>query len=303
MPLKFLATKSLRNVIDVAWRLVDNETRAYLRDFIMAKMIEWSSDADTDTDAHLLGAINAALVALLKQEWSQLFPNIVTELIESAEMSLSLSPNNTSTIRLFREGSLTYGRQIELAEALRAHVSAACEFIETVQSGTDDDALVRERLKLLKYFVKWLEPGALLQSPMFEALCSTFLPHLDFVSDVLCLFGEIFELPESFEVVVPGVFQAIVDAAAPLIPDNKKTITSDPHFWKVLAMTLFVFLNRFGGLLEVDPLIPTVRTAIGWMPDLSAITDYETFKICCDFWRSIAGRLKRGNDNPAFSAT
>jgi exportin-1 len=39
------------------------------------------------------------------------------------------------------------------------------------------------------------------------------------------------------------------------------------------------------------------------MPDLSAIADYETFKICCEFWRSVAGRLKREKDNPAFSAT
>jgi exportin-1 len=301
--LKFLAVNSLRDLISTRWSTLDDPTKDNVRQYVVETIMNWASAADVDPV--LMTAMNLALVALLKEEWPEFWPDFLTELMQSAGSSASLCLNNLSIIALlveecfhFSEEGLTHARLVGLTTAIQAHNGQIYGFLEDVLPDTDSEPLIREGLKVLKYIVPFIKPHLLIESKLFGALCGTFLPQPGLVSSVLGLFSEIFglrELPESFAVIVPEVFGLLVGAVAALFPDSDDDLwgmmTSNPDFLNVLPTTLSVFVARFGDLLETDALAETMQLALEWMVRLSATDDAETFARCCKFWRSVAGRV------------
>ena len=317
--LKFLVLSALRDAIEKRWLAIAEEDKAPIRMYIMQTVINWADKPPNEIPPALLLEADIALVQVLLSEWPTIYPNIINELIEHARTSMAMCTNNLNIIKIlcqevFDRGDekLLYSRVNELSNCIREHRDPVFNFIEEILRQTNEGELVKVCLEILKYFIKWCDPQQLRRSNFFEQLCQTFLPNPLLVNEVLGLFNEIFglpDLPEDFRPVVPVVFKLMVDAIDKLIPNPtteafREILTVNPYFIKILPMTLTVFLERFGAVIETPDCAPAIQRALTWMLCISDLPeeDPDSFKTCCDFWHSVALRVNVEKRNPEATA-
>ena len=317
--LKFLVLQSLCRTIETRWSTISEEDKAPIRNYVMTTVIQWAEKPATEIPPALLGEADMAFVQMLLCEWPAVYPNILIELIESAKTSVAMCANNLNIIyilcqEVFDRGDekLLYSRVNELSNCIKEHRDPVFTFVEMILKQTQDVKLIKMCLDVLKYFIKWCEPNQLRSSNFFEQLCQTFLPNPELVNEVLGLFNEIFGLPDlpgDFSPVVASVFKLMVDAISKLIPNATteafyEISMSNSHFIKILPMTLTVFLDKFGPVIETPECAPAIQRALTWMLCISDLPDEdaESFKTCCDFWHSVALRVNIEKKNPQATA-
>ncbi|OHT15868.1 Exportin-1 [Tritrichomonas foetus] len=304
--LKFTAIQTLQNLVKVQWKSISEDQRQSVRTYLMEYVIQLGSVPTTNPT--ILTQANVALVGLLIQEWPYNFPNFITDLINSAGTSEFFCYNNISIIKILCEQSLenteeliTYARSNELAGALQAEAQKVYSFLEKVLTSTQTKELILVSLSTLKYFIKWIPPQVLLNTQVFQALCNIFLPQVDYVTEVLDLFSEIFgsnQLPTEFSGIVPEVFSLMIKALSTIINQNTdfNELLSNQEwnkFVKILAITLTIFLQKFGVFLETHQNIGTVQLALSWICNLTRCDEDDILKTCVEFWLEIARRCHR----------
>jgi exportin-1 len=313
--LKFIALKGIRDLISSRWPRLDATTRAAIRQYLLETVFSWSQSAEVDP--RLLTFLDLVLIEMLKQEWPHENQTLLWDLIASASQSRGLCLNNLQIFYLFSQDVLERGEETmlsmrfrEVKTSLSRYAKPVYEFVEHVLSSrNDDEELVFVSLNVLKYFIRWLDARQILQSQMFEGLSRALLPQRKFVNPVLGLFHEIFgtgELSDGFRQAVPEIFSLMIEAITPIMPQTpdafEELFRSNDELLRILPMTVSVFLDQFGREIEKPDLAEAITSALHWMIALSQVDDSESFKICIDFWHSVALRVNQEKRNPEHTA-
>jgi exportin-1 len=235
------------------------------------------------------------------------------DLIAPAEGSRGLLLNNLNIFFLFCQDVLETGEETMLSHRYREVKSRLSKYARPiydlverlVSTMSDDPDVVLICLKVLKYFIRWLEPHHILQSQFFQGVSRALLPQVKYVNPVLGLFHEIFgtaELSELLKQAVPEIFSLMIEAISPLMPETEQAfedlLLTDNEFLRILPMTVSVFLEQYGHEIEKPERVGAIQSALQWMLVLSRVPDVEAFKICVDFWHSVALRVQQERRNP-----
>ena len=189
---------------------------------------------------------------------------------------------------------MAHSQAVKLANCLQEQAELIYSFLENVLTGTEESNLILAGLQTLKYFIKWINPSQIVETQVFEALCSSFLPQPDYTEEVLDLFYEIFDspqLPEEFSTIINQVFNMMVQAVNSYITSQQPfDFNSNLHFSQILPMTLTVFLEKFGRFLETPENLEQIQVVLQWLLELMNVDDYDILQTCCNFWLVISRR-------------
>ncbi|KAJ1677286.1 Karyopherin transporter, partial [Spiromyces aspiralis] len=109
---KFIGLQILEKLIQTRWNIIQPEQRTGIRNFIVAIIVENSSDEQKLRSQKLyLNKLNLILVEILKQEWPHNWPTFIPELVSSSKTNLSLCENNMSILKLLSEEVFDYSAE------------------------------------------------------------------------------------------------------------------------------------------------------------------------------------------------
>jgi exportin-1 len=109
---KYFALQILDDAINTRWKVLPNEQRMGIKDFVVKKVIELSQD-DTKyaQESLFVNRLNLSLVNILKQEWPHNWPNFVQDLVVSGSQSESLCENNMRILKLLSEEVFDFSKE------------------------------------------------------------------------------------------------------------------------------------------------------------------------------------------------
>ena len=127
---KFIALSILDKLITRKWKLLPNDHRIGIRNFVVGMIISMCQDDEVfKTQKNLINKSDLTLVQILKQEWPQNWPEFIPELIGSSSSSVNVCENNMIVLKLLSEEVFDFSaEQMTHAKALHLKNSMSKEF-------------------------------------------------------------------------------------------------------------------------------------------------------------------------------
>lgn len=311
--LKIGVIGSLSELIKKRWGTISDQERENIRSYLLNLVFSLASNQSNDQN--ILNKADLTLVDLLIQEMPERFSTFFTDLINSAGTSEFFCYNNIQIIKYFCEQVLdnngellTYKQTVKLTSCIQNDAEAIYNFLENVLTSTTNSSLINIGLSTLKFFIRWINPKKIISTKVFEALCKTFLPQPDYVVEILDLFYEIFgnpDLPKDFANITAPIFKMMVSSVNTFITSQQDFDYNNPkfsHFFRILPMTLTIFLDKFGIFVEIPENIESIQAALNWLLSLTRVEDLDVLNTCCNFWLLISRRCHRERNSQQASA-
>lgn len=303
---KYIALSCLDKLILYRWKLIPENERVGIRNFIVNMIISLCDD-DTvfETDKALINKIDLTLVQILKQEWPHNWPEFIPEIILSSRSSFNVCENNMVILKLLNEEVFDYSdEQLTQAKIKTLKLSMKAEFEEIfklcyeVLDKANKPSLVIATLNCLLKYVHWIPKNYIFDTNLLNLLGSKFLPVNTRSITLKCLI-EISSLSASeYERKCLEFFKNSMDQIFQIIPPDtnlKKSYnhasTDDQSFLQDLAMFLCTFLSNNLSLLEQNDLGDLLNNSLYYLIELSRIEERELFKTCLDYWAQFVREL------------
>ena len=117
---KFFILLVLKNTINTRWRVIPQDQREGIRNYIVGKIIALSvSDESMAANRNILLQLNQTLVAILKQDWPHAWPSFITDIVGSSKTSESLCENNMYILRLLSEDVFVFSAESMTAAKIK----------------------------------------------------------------------------------------------------------------------------------------------------------------------------------------
>ncbi|KAI8913065.1 CRM1 C terminal-domain-containing protein [Powellomyces hirtus] len=312
MQSKYIALSILETLIKSMWKVLPEDQRTGIKNFIIAFVIKNSSDDETlEKNRLLLGKLNIVLVQILKQEWPHNWPTFIPEIVTSSKTNLSLCENNMNILKLLSEEIFDFSaEQMTSTKASNLKNKMCAEFAEIFQlchevlEKAQKTSLISATLETLLRFLNWIPLGYIFETNLINILQSRFFVEPAFRNVSLKCLTEIAGLQigdysDKFVILYNLVMSSI---PAMLPPDtNLKaawdvTSDNDQQFVQNLALFLTSFFGAHLKPLEVaarDDEATKASLLMGhrYLLNISQVEDRELFKICLEYWTKLVGEL------------
>ncbi len=188
MTTKLYGLQILQDTITVRWKILPMEQREGIKNYILTKILALANTPNLSPDYQLfLNRLNLALVAIVKQDWPDHWPNFIHDLIESSKISEILCENNMKILLLLSEEvfdysieSMTAAKTKSLKISLNNEFRDIFQLCEIVLNVSTSKSLLLTTLKTLERFLTWIPLGYIFETPLLECLVTKFFPHQDF---------------------------------------------------------------------------------------------------------------------------
>eukprot|EP00727_Mastigamoeba_balamuthi_P006331 m51a1_g2318 putative exportin-1 (1057) ;mRNA; f:487141-490960 len=304
---KYLALQILEGVIKYRWKVLPREQCDSIRQYIVGVVIRLSSDAATLQAQKLyLQKLDLTLVQIIKQEWPHRWQSFVPELLGASQSSEPLCENSMHILSLMSEeifdfagGQLTAAKAAELKQSFNHEFSLIYQLCELVLQNSQRPSLLTATLNTLLRFLNWIPVGYIFETHMIEILILKFFPAPQFKNVALRCLTEIAVLvfPDA-EHIFPKFFNAFMEKLQTIIPPNLDLVTAysspsfnEHEFINLLALFLTGFFKNHRGSLENAENSQVCIMGHEYMVQLSQVPDEEVFKICLEYWHSLATEL------------
>ncbi|CAK9683857.1 unnamed protein product [Candida parapsilosis] len=303
---KYIALSCLNKLIQYRWKMIPEEERIGIRNFIVNMIISLCNDeTEFETQRALINKIDLTLVSILKQEWPHNWPEFIPEVVASSRSSYNVCENNMIVLKLLSEEVFDYSQdQLTQAKAQQLRISMKNEFEKIfklcyeVLDKTTKSSLVIATLNALLRYIQWIPSNYIYQTNLLDILSTKFLAPVDTRAIALKCLTEISTLPEEnaktllFFKNTMEQFYNIVPITTNLKESYKVASTADQSFLQDMAMFLCSYLGNHLSVLEQhQEAKDLLQNALIYLLQLSRIEERELFKTCLDFWQIFVHQL------------
>lgn len=302
---KFIGLSILDRLITTRWKLLPDEQRIGIRNFIVGMIISFCQDEGIfGRQKNLINKADLILVEILKQEWPHNWPTFIPELIGSSESSVSVCENNMIILKLFSEEvfdfsseRMTQAKSLNLKESMSRELKQIFELCLKVLEEASSVSLVNATLNALLRYFRWIPYSYIFETNILELLSNKFLASPNTRGVTLKCLTEVSQLIISRDDVtftsqtVLYFENSLNQISANIIPVNSDFSKSyelanndDQAFFQDFAMYLTTYLTRHRNLLEDDlSLRELLLNSHKYLIQLTKIDEREIFKITLDY--------------------
>lgn len=306
--LKYIALQVLDKLITSQWKLLPQEQRLGIRNFIVNMIIALCEDETQFVRERLLiGKFDLVLVQILKKDWPADWPNFVPELVASSRVSFNVCENNMVILKLLSEEIFDYSSEkMTHAKAKNLKATLSNEFLEIfklcyeVLDKAEKPLLLAATLECLLRYLHWIPLGYIFQTDLLDLLSRRFLQaEATRLVALKCLTEVSAVDAPKYEAQLATVFLSLLEHISGIILPSvdlremyKTASSADQAFLQDFAMFLSTHLGQHCEFLEQNKeLQPVLLMANEYVLLLSRIQDTELFKTCLDYWLKLASGL------------
>ncbi|KAL6069759.1 Exportin-1 [Balamuthia mandrillaris] len=305
---KFLALSILEKVILYRWKSLPRAQCDGIRNYIVNLVIKLSSDAATmQKERFYLKKLNMILVQIIKQEWPRNWETFIPELVGASQKNESLCENNMEILKLLSEevfdfsgGQLTQDKIKELKTSFNKEFSLIYQLCEYILNTSQSPSLIEATLKTLLRFLNWIPVGYIFQTKMVENLIFKFFPIAPFQNITLQCLTEVvgIKMGEQNEGIFTQLFTGFMQQLHNILPPStnlaevyENGTEEQQQFIQNLAIFFGVFFKNHLKVLESEGTHMLLLEAHNYLIEISQVTDSEVWKICLEYWTTLASSL------------
>lgn len=307
---KFYALQILENVIKTRWKLLPQEQREGIKQFIVGLVIKISSNEDTsDKQKTYLNKLNLILIQIVKHEWPKHWPSFISDIVGASKSNEYLCRNNLIILKLLSEevfdfslGQITQTKAKHLKDSMCQEFSSIFQLCEFVMNNSMNIPLIEATLQTLLKFLNWIPLGYVFETKLISTLIYKFLNVPVFRNVTLQCLTEIgsisnIQYKEQFVVLYTLTMEQLKQML-PMATNLKEAYNNgrddQQNFIQNLALFLCSFLKEHGNLLEEKSELKTsLLEGLHYLVLISEVEDMEIFKICLEYWNALASDLYR----------
>nr|CAH7767990.1 unnamed protein product [Callosobruchus chinensis] len=302
---KYYALQILEQVIKTRWKVLPRNQCEGIKKYIVSLIIKTSSDPETlEANKTYLNKLNMILVQVLKREWPKNWESFIPDIVGASKTNESLCQNNMIILKLlseelfdFSSGQLTQTKAKYLKDTMCSEFSAIFHLCQFVLENSQNPPLVNATLETLLRFLNWIPLGYIFETNLINTLIFKFLPVPMFRNVTLKCLTEIAAVTTcTYEDMFVNLFSQTMTQLEIMLPLNTDIRTAyacgqdqEQNFIQNLALFLCTFLKQHDSIAEKQ--IETLGKALRYLVLISEVEEVEIFKICLEYWNSLASEL------------
>lgn len=306
---KYYALQILEQVIKTRWKVLPRNQCEGIKKYIVSLIIKTSSDSETlEANKTYLNKLNMILVQVLKREWPKNWESFIPDIVGASKTNESLCQNNMIILKLlseelfdFSSGQITQTKAKHLKDTMCQEFSAIFHLCQFVLENSQNPPLVNATLETLLRFLNWIPLGYIFETKLINTLIFKFLPVPMFRNVTLKCLTEIAGVTVSnYDDMFVNLFNQTMtqlEVMLPLQTDIKSAYAcgqdQEQNFIQNLALFLCTFLKEHGCLAETAGQVDVLRDALRYLVLISEVEEVEIFKICLEYWNTVASELYR----------
>lgn len=306
---RFFALSILDVAIKTRWKVMPQEERLGIRNFVVNNIIGISQDEVLLRKERLYrGKLNLTLVEILKQEWPHNWPSFISDLVGASKTSEALCENNMQILKLlseevfdFSRDEMVTGKVKRMKESLNTEFAQIFSLCEFVLGSSQQPSLLTATLQTMQRFLTWIPLGYIFQTNMIEVLIDKFFASPIFRNDALdCLteIGSLKKLDQQYDQAFRNMFAGVLTRLGEMFsPDSnlqkayENGSEEDQLFIRRLALFLSGFFKSHLKTMETPHSEQPLVTGLLYLVRVSEVKDTEIFRICLEAWRMLAEDL------------
>ncbi|XP_078589610.1 exportin-1-like isoform X2 [Branchiostoma floridae x Branchiostoma japonicum] len=294
-----------------------------------------------DKEKTYLGKLNIILVQILKHEWPKNWPTFISDIVGASKTNEALCQNNMFILKLlseevfdFSSGQMTQVKAKHLKDSMCNEFSQIFQLCQFVMDNSQNAPLVASTLETLLRFLNWIPLGYIFETKLISTLIYKFLNVPMFRNTTMKCLTEIAgvsvsQYDDQFVMLFTLTMQQLKQML-PLATNIKVAYAQgkddEQNFIQNLSLFLCTFLKEHGQLVEKNPELhpillekskiypsadekqmilsawPNVLLqALHYLVLISEVDEIEIFKICLEYWNTLAADLYR--ESPFSSTT
>lgn len=308
---KYYALQILEEVIKTRWKVLPRNQCEGIKKYVVGLIIKTSSDAKVmETSKVYLNKLNIILVQILKREWPKNWETFISDIVGASKTNETLCQNNMIILKLlseevfdFSSGQITQTKAKHLKDTMCSEFSQVFQLCSFVLENSLNAPLISATLETLLKFLNWIPLGYIFETKLINMLVEKFLVIPMFRNVTLKCLSEIagLQLP-NYDHIFIQLFVQTMEQFVQMIPadTNMNQIYANGNdeeqcFVQNLAMFLCTFLRVHATLVEKRETAEAVNKALIYLVMISEVEDVELFKICLEYWNSLASDLYKEN--------
>lgn len=303
---KYLALSVLDKLIQTRWKVLPDEQRQGIRNFVVNMCVGWSNNDEVfKSQKALLNKANLTLVQILKQEWPNNWPTFIPEIVSASRSGFNVCENNMAILRLLSEEVFDYsGEQMTQAKAKALKQQMCNEFTEIyrlcfeVLEKASRPSLIIATLQSLLRYLSWIPLVYIFDTPLISKLIEK-LNRAEYRNLALKCLTEIACLNEpKYDEMFFNMFAGSIEAIHSVVPlatdirqEYETAATRDQEFLQNLALFLTSFLSNHLKIVENRDNNELLINVHLYLIKISQIDEREVFKGCLDYWSRLVLEL------------
>ncbi|KIM28962.1 hypothetical protein M408DRAFT_329009 [Serendipita vermifera MAFF 305830] len=305
---KYIGLQILEKLIMTRWKVIPEDQRAGIRNFIVGLTIKLASDETiVRRERAYLGKLNLILVQILKQEWPHAWPTFIPEIVASSQTNVSLCENNMVILKLLSEEIFDYSaEQMTTAKIKNLKNQMVGEFSDIfrlcseVLDKAQKPTLIKVTLECFLRFLNWIPLGYIFETNIIDTLLTRFLETNEFRNVTLRCLSEIagLQVGTEYDFKFQVLFSMVMTSINRMVPpttDIKHAYATSSDAGQELVLNLALFLTNFliyhNRLIEPEQHRELLLNCHLYMIKLSGVEDKEIFKICLEYWSKLVAEL------------
>ncbi|GAA5997714.1 hypothetical protein JCM5350_008026 [Sporobolomyces pararoseus] len=305
---KYVALQIMDKLIKTRWKVLPDEQRTGIRNFVVGVIVKSSEDDQTmKREKSYLNKLNLILVQILKQEWPHNWPTFIPEIVTSSQANLSICENNMVILKLLSEEIFEFSAEQMTTAKTKALKAQICqEFAEVfslcveVLEKADKASLIKVTLEAMLRFLNWIPLGYIFETPVIDHLITRFLDVPEFRNVTLKCLSEIggLSIGPEYNGKFIILFNMVMTKVNTMIPPSTDIAgvyesSSDADQELVLNLALFLtnFLSSHVTILETPQHRDVLLNAHLYLIKISQVEEREIFKICLEYWAKLVADL------------
>ncbi|KAL1121954.1 hypothetical protein AAG570_003362 [Ranatra chinensis] len=306
---KYYALQILEQVIKTRWKVLPRNQCEGIKKYIVGLIIKTSSDPEImEREKMYLNKLNMILVQVLKREWPKNWESFIPDIVGASKTNESLCQNNMVILKLlseevfdFSSGQLTQTKAKHLKDTVCQEFLQVFQLCQFVLDNSQNAPLVGATLETLLRFLNWIPLGYIFETQLIQPLIFKFLNVPMFRNVTLNCLTEIAGVKASKydDMFVTFITQTMAQLER-MLPTNTNIREAyaagqdqEQNFIQNLAMFLCTYLKEHGTLIEKKEHSAVLLTALHYLVLISNVEEVEIFKICLEYWNSLAADLYR----------
>ncbi|GAA6019734.1 hypothetical protein JCM10207_009246 [Rhodosporidiobolus poonsookiae] len=308
MQTKYIALQIMDKLIKTRWKVLPEEQRSGIRNFVVQVIVKTSSDEATlKREKSFVNKLNLILVQILKQEWPHNWPTFIPEIVSSSQANLSICENNMVILKLLSEEIFEFSAEQMTTAKTKALKAQICqEFAEVFQlcvevlEKADKASLIKVTLEAMLRFLNWIPLGYIFETPVIDHLITRFLEVPEFRNVTLKCLSEIggLQIGPEYNPKFIILFNMVMTSVNKMIPPStdiagayEASSDSDQELVLNLALFLTNFLSSHVTILETPAHRDVLLNAHLYLIKISQVEEREIFKICLEYWAKLVADL------------
>ncbi|CAD5118443.1 DgyrCDS7150 [Dimorphilus gyrociliatus] len=307
---KFYALQILETVIKARWKVLPRQQCEGIKKYIVGLIIKTSSEVETlEKEKVYLNKLNIILVHILKYEWPRNWPSFIPDVVGASKTNESLCQNNMAILKLlseevfdFSSGQMTQAKAKHLKDSMCSEFSQIFTLCQFVMDNSQNAPLVGSTLETLLRFLNWIPLGYIFETKLITTLIYKFLNVPMFRNATMKCLTEVAAIQVGkYDEQFVQLFTLTMQQLKQMLPINtnmkeayKNGQDDEQKFIQNLSLFLCTFLKEHGNLIEKRrDLNDLLMEAFKYLLLISEVEDVEVFKICLEYWNSLASELYR----------